>query len=418
MFRKVRLKNNIPVLLYRMDSVRSVCTGIWVTVGSRHERSEANGISHFIEHMFFKGTETRSAEEIAKEIDSLGGEVNAVTSTEYTMYYVRVMDEYHKKALTLLTDIFMNSILPEDEMEKEKRVIIEEIKMVEDNPSEYIHDIFSRTLWGDEGLGQPVLGRKETVSRFTRDDLLRHIRNFYTSSNIIVSCTGNFDEDDVVSFLDETIGNIRRQDAQPPLLDHTFSSTINVVHRDLSESHICIGLKALPYGSEERYAMHLLNTILGTGYSSRLFQEIREKRGLAYSIYSYQLAFHDTGVWVIYAGTDRRHVSDVVNITVDEVMSLPETITEDELKRAKTQVKGNLLLALESTTNKMTSIAKQEIYYGRYISPEEVSVRIDSITLDQIRDLSRRLINNSGFAMTVYGPVKEKDLKGKCRLLP
>lgn len=416
MVKKVSLDNNIPVLMETAREVRSLCIGIWVKVGSRDEVAARNGISHFLEHMFFKGTLSRSAEGIAMEIDSLGGELNAYTSSEYTLFYIKVLDEYMKKAVDLLTDIFMNSTFPGEDMEKEKSIINDEINMVEDNPSDYIHDLFSRNIWGEEGLGQSVLGKKEIIEAFKRDDLIGHINNYYGTENIIVSCSGNFVEDELVEYLNSTIGRLVRKGKRKEEAVPSFIKSIDIVHKELSEAHLCLGLRGLPYNSEERYTMHLLNTIMGSGFSSRLFQNVREKRGLVYSIYSFHVSYVDTGFWAVYAGSDRKHVAEVLNITIDEIMNISGTVTEDELQRAKAQLKGNLILALESTSNKMTNIAKQEIYYGRYYSPEEIMKMVESITLGNIRDLAGRLIDNNPFALTLYGPVKESDLKGSCRL--
>jgi predicted Zn-dependent peptidase len=417
MFKKVNLGNNIPVLMEAAREVHSVCIGIWIKTGSRHEVPEKNGISHFLEHMFFKGTENRTAQDIATEIDSLGGELNAFTSSEYTLYYVKVLNEYMEQALSLLTDILLKSTFPESDLEKEKNIVYEEIKMVEDNPADYVHELFSRNIWGEEGLGQSVIGSVETINSFTRDELISHINNFYGSENIVVSCSGNFNESTMIEHLNRTVGTIKYAGSRKNEVSPEFANTINITSKDLSESHICIGLQGLPYGSEERYTMHLLNTVLGSGISSRLFQNVREQRGLVYSIYSYHVAYVDTGMWAVYAGTDRKHVSEVINIAVDEIRNLSGTVTADELQRAKAQLKGNLILALESTSNKMTNIAKQEIYYGKYFSPEEVITMVETVTLDNVRDLARKLVEDNGCALTVYGPVKESDLKGSCMLL-
>jgi len=416
MFTKVSLDNNIPVLMETSGEMRSVCLGIWVKVGSRYEDARKNGISHFLEHMFFKGTGRRSARDIAIESDALGGELNAFTSTEYTLFYIKVLNEYIEKAADLLTDIFLNSTFPEADLEKEKNIVLEEIKMVEDNPGDYVHDLFSKNIWGEEGLGQPILGRKETIDSFTRGDLINHIERFYGTGNVVVACSGNYDADALIGYLNGTIGQLRRNSSGVEPQVPSYRAGVNIITKDLSESHICLGLRGLSYGSDERYILHLLNTILGSGFSSRLFQNVRENRGLAYSIYSYHSAYFDTGLWAVYAGTDRSHVKEVVTITVDEIRGLSGTITADDLERAKSQLKGNLVLALESTSNKMTNIAKQEIYYGRYFSPDKVIEMVEAVTLENIRDLAARLAGDDAFALTVYGPSREEDLKDVCSL--
>ncbi len=417
MFKKIMLDNNIPVLIETAREVHSMCIGIWVRVGSRNERPEKNGISHFLEHMFFKGTATRTAQDIAMEIDSLGGELNAFTSSEYTLFYVKVLDEYMEKAVELLTDIFLHSTLPEADLERERSIINEEIKMVEDTPSDYVYELFSRSIWGEKGLGLPVLGKGETIETFTRDDLIEHVERFYGKENIIVACSGRFNEDRLVGFLNQSIGSMERSGKREDTPAPEFAGSLNIVTRDLSEAHICLGVRGMPYKSEERYSMHLLNTILGSGFSSRLFQNVREKRGLVYSIYSYHVSYFDTGLWAVYAGTDRKHVSEVVNITVEEMKNLADSITQDELLRSKAQLKGNLILALESTSNKMSNIAKQEIYYGEYFSPEKIIAMVEAITLENVRDVARRLMDATPFALTVYGPVRERDLRGSCCLM-
>jgi predicted Zn-dependent peptidase len=417
MYKKVHLGNNIPVLMESANEVHSVCVGIWVKIGSRFEGPDKNGISHFIEHMFFKGTRSRTARDIATDIDSIGGEINALTSTEYTLYYIKVLNEYIDQALSLLTDIFLESTFPEADLEKEKNIVWEEIKMVEDNPSDYVHELFGRNVWGEAGLGQSILGTGDTISSFTRDDLIHYRENYYSADNIIVSCSGNFSETSLLDHLNSTLGRLKKTGIRKHDMPPGFSGTTNITTKDLSEAHICLGLKGLPYSSNERYTMHLLNTILGSGISSRLFQNIREQRGLVYSIYSYHLAYFDAGLWSVYAGTDKKHVSEVVNIAVDEIKNLSSSITGDELQRAKAQLKGNLILALESTSNKMTNLAKQEIYYGTYYPPGDVIKMVETVTLENVKSLAQKLVGESPFAFTVYGPVHKDDLKGSCTLV-
>jgi|Deesub1362A_J573_1020465.scaffolds.fasta_scaffold00275_4 predicted Zn-dependent peptidase len=411
MFKKSLLENGITVVMEQMRNVRSVSLGIWVKVGSRNEPPDKNGISHFLEHMFFKGTKKRTASDIAMDIDSLGGELNAFTSKEGTTFYIKVLDEYIDKGIELLTDLFLHSTFPEEEMEREKSVIHEEIKMVEDTPDDYIHDLFSRAVWGSEGLGQPVLGRKETVKAFSRNDLISHIRKYYGVRDTIVACAGNFDAEKLLDMLNRSLGRLRRgsepDKGKPPV----FNAKTIVYSKGLSEVHLCLGIQGIHQASPDRYRLLILNTILGGGLSSRLFQEIREKRGLAYSVYSFMSSYLDTGLWAVYAGTGKRKVNEVIDTVIKELEKLPDTITAAELQRAKEQLKGNLILGLESTSRRMQSIANQEIYYGRYYSPREIIKEIDSVNLESIRDLSRRLIGNSGIALTVLGPVEESHLK-------
>jgi predicted Zn-dependent peptidase len=405
MYKKVLLSNNIPVAMLPTEDVRSVCTGIWVKVGSRHEDQAHNGISHFLEHMFFKGTESRSAKSIASEIDSMGGELNAFTSCESTTFYIKTLDEHLDKSIDLLTDIFLNSVLRDSDIEKEKNIITEEIKMVEDTPSDYVHELFSGEIWGEKGLGQPVLGKRETIEKFTRHDLLHHVDTYYGSDNIVVACSGNFREDHLISLLNRGLGTCDIRSGSGPLQAPRFLSTLQIVPGQISESHICLGLEGIPYGSDDRYAMYLLNTMLGAGFSSRLFQEVREKRGLVYSIYSYTLSYSDTALWAVYAGTDRKNVKEVIDVSINEIRNLRSSVTDEELQRAKDQLKGNILLALESTNSRMASLAKQEIYFGRYYS-------LDSVTLSEVKNLADRIAGQNPFAVTLYGPVDEADIDG------
>lgn len=413
MFIKEHLLNGLPVVMESLKNMRSVVLGIWVKVGSRNEPPEKNGISHFLEHMFFKGTKKRSARDIAFEIDSLGGDLNAFTSRESTTFYVKVLDEYLEKGVELLSDVFLYSTFPEEDIEKEKKIIKEEIKMVEDTPDDYIHDLFNQTIWGrHSGLGQPVLGRRETVRSFTKDDLFSHIRKYYGTKDIVISCAGNFEHEHLLFMLNKNLGNLRRGSEPERGTPPDFKGRFEVFSKELSEAHICLGVKGLPQASEERYSLFVLNAILGAGVSSRLFQEIREKRGLAYSIYSFIASYFDTGVWGVYAGVSRKRVREVLELILKEIYSLKDTLSEAELTRAKNQLKGNIVLGLESTSSRMSNIARQEIYYGRYYSPKEIMKEVDSITLNQIKDLAERLVKKEWFSLTVYGPVHEEDLKG------
>jgi predicted Zn-dependent peptidase len=412
MFRKEHLLNGGSVVMESLKNMRSVVLGIWVRVGSRNEQPEKNGISHFLEHMFFKGTRKRSAKDIAFEIDSLGGDLNAFTSRESTTFYIKVLDEYLEKGVELLSDIFIYSTFPEEDIEKEKKIIKEEIKMIEDTPDDYIHDLFNQTIWGYSGLGQPVLGHRDTVRSFTREDLLSHIRKYYGTKDIVISCAGNFEHEHLLFMLDKNLGSLRRGSEPDRGAPPDFKSKVEVFKKDLSEAHICLGVKGLSQTSEERYSLFVLNTILGAGVSSRLFQEIREKRGLAYSIYSFTAPYFDTGVWGICAGVSRKKVREVLEIILKEMNSLKDTLNELELKRAKNQLKGNMILGLESTSSRMNNIARQEIYHGRYYSPKEIMNKVDSVTLNQIKDLVDRLVKKECLALTVYGPAHEEDLKG------
>ena len=412
MFTKHYLDNGIPVVMEQMKSSRSFILGIWVKVGSRNEPTDKNGVSHFLEHMFFKGTKKRSAHDIAIDIDSLGGDLNAFTSRENTAFYVKILDEYIDRGVELLTDIFLHSTFDEAELEKEKGVIKEEIKLVEDTPDDYIHDLFSKTIYGESGLGQPVLGRRDTIKNFKRDDLMGHVRKYYGTADTVISCAGNFEPAAVLERLNHHLGSLRRGSEPETFLSCSFGKKIDIYPKDLSEAHLCIGVQGIHYASEERYALSLLNTILGSSVSSRLFQEIREKKGYAYSIYSFLSSYKDAGFWAVYAGTGKKRAAVVAELIVREMKDLSTTLTEVELRRAKDQLKGNLVLALESTSSKMQSNARQEIYYQRHFTQLEIMKEIEAVTLDHAKELAGRLINGGPLSLTILGPVKEEDFTG------
>jgi len=412
MFKKTHLENGMPVVMEQVKDVRSAALGVWVKVGSRYEPSEKNGISHFLEHMFFKGTQKRSAKDIAVDTDSMGGDLNAFTSRENTTFYIKVLDEYFDKGIELLSDIFIHSTFPEDDIEKERGIVKEEIKMVEDTPDDYIHDLFNQMIWGSKGIGQPILGSRETIKSFKREDLISHTKKHYGTKDIVIACAGNFETDSLLNALNRSFSSLRKgvepdKEARP-----LFNSRIKVYGKELSEVHLCLGVEGLPQASKDRYVMFILNTLLGGGVSSRLFQEIREKRGLVYSVYSYISAYVDTGVLAVYAGTGKKKVLHVIELILKELRSLANILTDVDLERAKAQLKGNLILGLESTSSRMQNIARQEIYYGRYFSPSEIIKEINSISLAQVKELADRLLSRSEIALTVLGPVSSDDFKG------
>ena len=410
MFKKEHLENGIPVVMEPIKNLRSVAVGVWVKVGSRYESRDENGISHFLEHMFFKGTKRRTTKDIAVDIDSLGGDLNAFTSRENTAFYIKVLDEHLGKGVDLLSDIFVNSVFPEDELEKEKKIIREEIKMVEDTPDDYIHDLFSLAVWGHEGLGQPILGRRETVASFSREDVTAHIRKYYGTKDIVIACAGNFATDDLIAVLNKRFGGLRQGSVPKTNGAAAFQQGVKVHSKDMSEAHICIGVPGVSQVSDDRYAFFVLNTILGAGVSSRLFQEIREKRGLAYSVYSFTSSYMDTGLWGVYAGVSKKRIREVAEVVISEMRALSGTLTDIELERAKNHLKGNLMLGLESTNSRMNNIARQEIYFGRYIPPEEIIKSVNMVSMKQIRELADSLIGRDNFSVTALGPIQKNAL--------
>src|SRR3989339_564098 len=413
MFKKTYLENGIPVVMEQVKDVRSVALGVWVKVGSRNELPEKNGISHFLEHMFFKGTQKRSARDIAVDTDSMGGDLNAFTSRESTTFYIKVLDEYFDKGIELLSDIFIHSTFPEEDIEKEKGIIKEEIKMVEDTPDDYIYDLFNQTIWGNDGIGQPILGSRETIKSFIREDLVSHTKKHYGTKGIVISCAGNFETDRLLDALNHNFSSLRKG-LEPKTVPSRseFNSRIKVHSKELSEVHLCLGVEGMPQASKDRYVLFILNTILGGGVSSRLFQEIREKRGLVYSVYSYISSYADTGVLAVYAGTGKKKVSQGIELVLKELRGLAGILSDVDVERAKAQLKGNLILGLESTSSRMQNIARQEMYYGRDYSPSEIIKDINSISLAQVKELAENLLSRSNTALTVLGPVNENDFKG------
>ena len=406
MYRKEVLDNGLVVLTERMPAVRSVSIGVWIPVGSRQEEERRAGISHFVEHMLFKGTEKRSAEEIAADIDSVGGILDAFTSREYTCYYAKVLQEHLPLAVDILADIILHSRLDPDDVEKERAVILQEIKMVEDNPDDQIHDLFAQTIWAGHPLGRPILGRRETLSQIGRDEMLRFMDSFYRPGPASVSAAGDLDHSALVDLVAATFGSWEgrsRPGPSPPPVSRTAEVNLD---RDLSQVHLCLGVSGLPYAHEDRYTLSILNTILGGGMSSRLFQEIREKRGLVYSIYSYAASYRDGGLLVVYAGTSNDHYQEVVDLIQAEFRQIrDERVDPKDFKRAKEQLKGNLLLALESTNSRMTRLAKMYMYNNRCFGLEEIIQGIEEVTPERLQQLTHSLLDGGACTLASIGRI-------------
>ncbi len=398
------LGNGIVVLTEQMPQVRSVSIGVWVKVGSRNELAERAGISHFIEHLLFKGTESRSAEEIAQAIDSVGGTLDAFTSRENTCLYAKVLGEDLPLAVELLSDLLLHPRLDPADIEKERRVVLEEIKMVEDDPDDLIHDIFAQQLWRDHPLGRPVLGFRHTLQPLTRQDIGQHLHDFYQPDNIIVAAAGDLDHGRVAELTWSAFGGWHGKAVTANGSSPTSYHTTHHEERDSAQLHLVLGAEGLSYNHSNRYAFYLLNAILGGSMSSRLFQEIREKRGLAYSIYSYQASYQDSGLLAVYAGTSAEAYPQVVDLIRAEFARLRQgPVDLTEFHRAKAQLKGNLLLGLESTSSRMTRLAKTEIYFGRYFDLDEIIQGIDGVSPETFAELNRSLFEPERYALTTIG---------------
>jgi predicted Zn-dependent peptidase len=412
LYRKTELSNGFTIVSEQMPSVRSACIGIWVPAGSRYEMSEENGVSHFLEHMFFKGTKLRSARDIAIEVDSLGGEMNAFTSREYTAYYVKVLDTHLSTALDILCDIFLRSVLDETELEKERQVILEEIRMQDDQPEESVHDMLNALIWQGHPLAFPIAGRQESVSAVNRESLLDYICRMYSRSGITISCAGHVDHDECTAIVEEQFGGVPPLQARDPLSRPRYQVGTKVVTKELEQVHVCLALPGIPLNDPERFPFYVLNTVLGANMSSRLFQEVREKRGLAYSVYSYLAGYQDVGNLAVYAGTSREKISEVIDVIRGELESLArKPLSDEEVKRSQEYLKGGLLMSLESSSSVMSRIAKQELCFHGYQSVDEIVQQIESVTPEKVQELAAKNFGMEQLSLAAIGPIQEDELK-------
>ena len=403
--RRQKLPNGLTVITEQMQHIRSASIGVWLETGSRDEDPEWNGISHFIEHMVFKGTKHRTAEEIARQVDSIGGNMDAFTAKECICFNVKVLDEHVPIALDILSDLVLNPIFDASDIARERGVIMEEIKMDEDNPDYLVHEIFTQNFWKDHPLGKPILGTKETVKRFEREPVLDAYAHRFAPGNIIVSAAGNLDHD---SFVELVRGHFEHMKPRANGL-HSSAPKIHsrIVLRNkkaLEQVQLCIGVPAHPIAHEKRHAGYVLNTLLGGGMSSRLFQNIRERQGLAYSIYSDLNPYRDTGCLAVYVGTSLASASKVVQSVVSEFRKLKtEPVPEEELRRSKAQLKGSLMLSLESSTSRMSNLARQEMYFDRYYDLDELIERIEAVTTEDLTRLANEFFKPESVAVTALG---------------
>jgi predicted Zn-dependent peptidase len=411
MYRKDTLSNGIRVVSETLPKSRSVSIGVWVKVGSRHESPEIGGVSHFIEHMFFKGTEKRSAKDIAIEMDSLGGEMNAFTSQETTTYYAKVVDEHLPVVIEILADILLGAKFDPVEMEKERKVILEEIKSVEDTPDDYIHELLTNTVWPDNSLGRPILGTRDTIKALKHNDIISYIDSYYHPKEIVISVAGNFEHSRLIELLNSHFGKLSRAGVPKNEATPAFTQAVAVKKKQLEQVQLCIGCRGINYMHEDRFVISALNTVLGNSMSSRLFQEIREQNALAYSIYSYVTSYRDTGLLTVYAGTDPSNALEVVRLVTKELKKIKdEGITPAEELRVKNQIKGGLILSLESSNSHMSRIARQEIYFGKYLSMDDIIKGVEKVTAEQVQRLARQLFSRENIALTILGPLSRTDV--------
>ncbi|WP_226643838.1 M16 family metallopeptidase [Mesobacillus subterraneus] len=403
MIKKYTCQNGVRIVLEQIPTVRSVAIGVWIGTGSRNENPENNGISHFLEHMFFKGTKTRSAREIAESFDSIGGQVNAFTSKEYTCYYAKVLDNHAPFALEVLADMFFNSTFDSEELNKEKNVVNEEIKMYEDTPDDIVHDLLSQAVYGDHPLGYPILGTEETLQSFTGEKLEQYMHDTYRPENVVISIAGNVPES-FIKNAEDFFGSYEASKEKIEYAKPDFHATHASRKKETEQAHLCLGFEGLQIGHSDVYSLIVLNNVLGGSMSSRLFQEVREQRGLAYSVFSYHSAYRDSGMVTIYGGTGASQLNVLYDTIQDTLAKLrAEGITEKELNNSKEQLKGSLMLSLESTNSRMSRNGKNELLLGRHRSLDEIVEQIDQVTKDSVDGMANKIFTDK-YSVSLISP--------------
>ena len=421
MYRKVILNNGIRLVTERIPTVKSVTIGLWVNVGSRDERPEEAGYAHFIEHMLFKGTASRSATDISREIDALGGEMNAFTTRETTTFYVKVLDQHLPQALDLLSDLFLRSRLNQKEIEKEKQVVLEEIRMVQDDPEDLIQELHTKLVMGTHPLSRPILGKASTIIHIRRQDLLEYMNQHYRPEGIVIAVAGNFDQRTLEKTMARLFGRYQAStgSSSGTRWPAELHGGVTMKQKPLEQVHLCVGLQGIAAGHEDRYVIYALNSVFGGSVSSRLFQEVREKRGLSYSIYSFLSGYSDTGTVTVYAGTRAGEVARVLSLVSREIEKMARRgMTSEELKRTKEQMKGGLMLSLESSHSRMNKLAKDELIAGKHTSLEDMISEIDAVTEEQVSRVARTIFTTDNMALTGLGPLSSRQMEILRRQLP
>jgi predicted Zn-dependent peptidase len=403
--RKTTLANGLRIITEELPFLQSVAMGVWVRSGSRIETPPVNGISHFIEHMVFKGTTRRSALTIAKEIDAVGGALNAFTSKELTAFYCRVLGENVELSADLLSDIFLDPSFPEDEIEREKQVVVQEIHQLEDSPEDLVHEILGVRFWNDDPLGQPILGSVANIEALDRKTVLKFKNQHYTAPNTVVCAAGNLNHDHLVEVFEKGLGRLPGGTSEPWTTAAPSQSTACVVESDLEQVHVVIGVDGPSKVDKRRHAGYILNTILGGGWSSRLSQEIREKRGLAYMVYSFISSFSDTGMFGIHAGCDPARLQELMEVSGRETFALANSMTAQDISTAKNHIKGNMILAMESSDARMNRLAKDELYFGRHVPLEETLAALDAVTASDLAAIAEDMLNNGRFSIVALGQI-------------
>ena len=388
----------------KFDNERSASIGIWVNVGSNNENEETNGLSHFIEHMLFKGTKNRKANEIAEEIDSIGGQLNAFTSKECTCFYVKVLDENIKEAVDILSDMFFNPLFSQEEIDKEISVVIEEIKMYEDSPEDLVHDKLSEIIFNDSPMAYNILGTEKNLRTFTKEKVKRFMNENYSPSNTVISIAGNFDEEEFISRIEEKFKDWVNKAAENVHIESNYQRKVVGINKDLEQVHMCIGNKTFGRHDNNYHSLLVLNNLFGGTMSSRIFQEVREKKGLVYSIYSSVTNYSDTGIFSIYAGMGYEQAEDTLRTILKEMSNIKKgNITEEEFLRAKQQIKGNYILSLESTSSRMSAIGRRELLYNEILYPDEIIEAINKVEMKDVLNVAKDLFKTEDLSVTFTG---------------
>ena len=403
MIKRYTCQNGVRIVLENIPTVRSVAIGVWIGTGSRNENVQNNGVSHFLEHMFFKGTKTRTAREIAESFDSIGGQVNAFTSKEYTCYYAKVLDDHAKYALDVLADMFFHSTFDEEELKKEKNVVYEEIKMYEDTPDDIVHDVLSRATFGDHPLGYPILGTEETLTTFNGDTLREYMNEHYTPDNVVVSVAGNISEE-FIKDIEKLFGTYETGSKKQKFEKPNFMNQKLAKQKDTEQAHLCIGFNGLQVGHENIYSLIVLNNILGGSMSSRLFQDVREQKGLAYSVFSYHSSYADNGILTVYGGTGSKQLNELFETIQETLATLKsEGITAKELANSKEQMKGSLMLSLESTNSRMSRNGKNELLLGRHRTLDSIIDMVNGVSEESVNTLANQVFTDS-YSVALISP--------------
>ncbi len=404
-YHKTILNNGIRIVSEKIPAVRSISIGVWLTVGSRDETAANNGISHFIEHMVFKGTSNRTAADIAQSLESVGGHLNAFTGKEQTCYFAHILDDDLPIAVDVISDFLKNSLFLNEEMEKEKHVILEELSNIEETPEELIHEHFVEDLFPNHALGRSIIGKRENIQTFSVDDIHTYLNQNYTSDRIVIAAAGNVNHKTLVQLVKRNLGQTTTSSNHSYEKPRANSQDQHIIENGAIQAHICLGTQSYSYRDNKKYALLVLNTLLGSGMSSRLFQNIREKYGLAYSIYSFIDFLIDTGLFGVYIGTKKDMIKDSIELIFKELKELKDTaVSQDELNRTKSQLKGNLMLGLESTSSRMNRLAKMEIYLEEYVPLGETLSEIEKVSTAELLDVANELFEEKRIYTTILKP--------------